>query len=85
MWGSSWDFFSLHECFSRPLPLQDCFSLSRPLHDLFACLSVCLFVFFWRGRGYNCLLPQLLGLFTWSEGGPANRATRVGLTSHTFL
>ena len=25
------------------------------------------------------------GLFTWREGAPANRATRGGLTSHTFL
>ena len=25
------------------------------------------------------------GLFTWREGVPANRCTRRGLTSHTFL
>ena len=25
------------------------------------------------------------GLFTWREGAPANRASRGGLTSHTFL
>ena len=25
------------------------------------------------------------GLFTWREDAPANRATRGGLTSHTFL
>ena len=28
---------------------------------------------------------SIKGLFTWREGAPANQATRVGLTSHTFL
>ena len=31
------------------------------------------------------VILNLKGLFTWREGAPANRATRGGLTSHTFL
>ena len=31
------------------------------------------------------MFTKLNGLFTWREGAPANRATRGGLTSYTFL
>ena len=75
MWGSSWDFFSLRECFPRPLLLQDCFSLSRPLHDLFVCLSVCLFFFLFFLRG--SIIVYCRNSWACLHGGRVDRLTEL--------